>query len=103
MNEILKTKKTRSLLKESIEYFGKEKQILKTIEELSELIRALSRYLVEDYEVLLDYEQTINNRDEEMADCYIMLEQLEMIFQNKTSIKNHIQEKLELLEYKINQ
>lgn len=59
-------------LERAIEIYGKDMQLNIAIEELSELIKEICKNKRES-----------NNRDniiEEMADCYIMLEQLEIIF-----------------------
>ena len=53
-----------------------QKQILKAIEEMNELSRALCRYLSEDR----PRPATVVNVCEETADVTIMLEQLRMIF-----------------------
>lgn len=61
-------------------HYGFENQRLKTIEELSELIQALCKG---------DY----NNVREEVADCFIMLEQLK-IYLCESTIDKIIDEKL---------
>ena len=64
-------------LKKAIETYGEDMQLTVAIEELSELIKEICKY-----------KRGNNNRKniiEEMADCYIMLEQLAMIF----DIPNH--------------
>jgi NTP pyrophosphatase (non-canonical NTP hydrolase) len=64
-------------LKKAIETYGKDMQLNVAVEELSELIKEICKY-----------KRGNDNRKniiEEMADCYIMLEQLAMIF----DIPNH--------------
>jgi NTP pyrophosphatase (non-canonical NTP hydrolase) len=65
---------------DAIKFFGKDEQVQKAIEELAELIRALSR---KDKE----------NITEEMADVRIMLAQLEMIYNNKSGVNKVMKEK----------
>lgn len=68
-----------SISEQAVKHFGSRHQINKAIEELSELIRALSRYQNDDNKM---------NKlqvEEEMADCEFMLDQLRCIF-NGTNI-----------------
>ena len=65
----------KMILEKAIAHYGKGPQRDKAIEELSELIRALAR--CDDYE----------NLAEEMADVRIMLDQLELIFDNHSQVK----------------
>ena len=61
-----------NVLERAIKTYGVDMQLTVTIEELSELIKEICKY-----------ERGAHNRDniiEEMADCYIMLKQLEIIF-----------------------
>ncbi len=96
MNELLASNKTQELLKDTIKYYGIGNQCQKAIEELSELIRALSRvhYSSEP--------SVIENFNEEMADVYIMLEQLKLIFRNQEDVKKQLERKLERLTKRIN-
>ena len=57
----------RERLKKIIEHYGEEAQVKKAAEEFAELIRALMR-------------GDRDNIAEEMADCRIMLDQLEIIY-----------------------
>ena len=66
--------------KKVIDKFGVDKQIIVAIEELSELQKALCKYLREKGDILAI--------TEEMADVQIMLEQLEFIFSNTSTIQN---------------
>ena len=59
-------------LEKAIETYGKDMQLTVAVEELSELIKEICKY-----------KRGADNREaiiEEMADCYIMLKQLEIIF-----------------------
>lgn len=62
----------RDILKRAIETYGAEAQLNVAIEELSELIKEICKH-----------KRGAKNAGaiiEEMADCYIMLQQMEMIF-----------------------
>lgn len=62
----------KTVLKEAIETYGAEAQLNVAIEEFSELIKEVCKH-----------KRYADNREaitEEMADCYIMLEQMKMIF-----------------------
>ena len=75
------------ILKKAIEIYGKDMQLNVAIEELSELIKEICKN-----------KRGSNNRKniiEEMADCYIMLEQVAIIF----DISNH--DINEVVSYKI--
>ena len=63
----------RTILTAAIQEYGEGAQLLKAIEELSELIRALTRY-------------DRDNIAEEMADVRIMLDQLTLIFRNDREV-----------------
>ena len=65
----------KQILKAAIKHYGIWPQRDKAIEELSELIRALAR--CDDRE----------NIAEEMADVRIMLDQLEIIFDNREGVR----------------
>ena len=66
------------VLNKAIDHFGTPEQIDKTIEELSELQKAL---LKERYARMTDnHNEAISNVCEELADAIIMLNQLEIIF-----------------------
>ncbi len=59
-------------LERAIEAYGKDMQLTVAVEELSELIKEICKN-----------KRGADNREaiiEEMADCYIMMEQIEMIF-----------------------
>lgn len=60
------------LLEQAIDHFGPENQIIKALEELGELSAALARFLNDDG-MMLDIV-------EELADCQIMLGQMNYIF-----------------------
>lgn len=64
-----------TIFEQAIETYGKDMQLNVAVEELSELIKEICKS-----------KRGNDNREniiEEMADCYIMLEQLEIIFDLK--------------------
>lgn len=73
------------IYKQLIKTFGPKHQILIAVEELSELQKELIKYL-----------RNKDNQDhisEEMADVYIMLYQLRLIFKNDKKIDQYIKKK----------
>ena len=65
-------KNSRVVLRQAIETYGAESQLDIAIEEFSELIKEICKHKrhVDNTEAII----------EEMADCYIMLEQMKTIF-----------------------
>ena len=82
------------ILEKAIETYGKDMQLNVAIEELSELIKEICKS-----------KRGADNRDniiEEMADCEIMFEQLQIIFDiSGEEIGDTIIEKLDRLERRI--
>lgn len=81
-----------AILESAIEYFGSEAQIVKAIEELGELTVELARYSNGQ-----DNTEAIR---EELADAFVMLNQMEMIFGDVSEIEIA---KLERLHRMINE
>lgn len=81
-------------LEKAIEVYGKDMQLNVAIEELSELIKEICKY-----------KRGSDNRKaiiEEMADCYIMLEQLSIIFDIPNHAINEVaSNKIERLEKRL--
>ena len=77
------------ILKAAISECGEKHQIIIAIEELSELIKELTKYLRNG-----DNEEHLT---EEMADVYIMLEQLLIMFNNQEKVTEYEQLKLSRL------
>lgn len=77
---------------QAVKYFGCKHQITKTIEELAELQIALSRYL--------NLEPDDENIAEEIADVFIMLNQLCIVF-GQEKVKTAFTAKMERLEKRI--
>ena len=80
------TQEQREILHDIINKYPDELQIIIAIEECSELIKALTKHL-----------RGYDSADciaEEMADVYIMLEELKIIFDNHKEVCNKINEKI---------
>lgn len=81
-------------LERAIEAYGEDMQLTVAIEELSELIKEICKNKRGN--------DNIDSITEEMADCYIMLEQIKIIFGIKNSkIYTVMEEKLERLENRL--
>ena len=81
------------ILHSAVQEFGEVPQLVMTMEESAELTQALSKYL-----------RGGNNQDniaEEMADVYIMLRQLEIIFNNESLVEDYIDKKIKRLSNRI--
>ena len=78
-----------AILRGAISHYGCGNQIHKAIEEMSELIRALSR---------MDSQENIA---EEMADVRIMLAQLEIMFGNRAEVRAWELRKLQRLSERV--
>lgn len=77
-----------NIYEEIIKKFGEEKQIIVAIEELSELQKALCKYLRNG--------ELTYNLLEEMADVKIIIEELKIIFDiDDSQIESEINKKLE--------
>ena len=68
------------IIRETVNIYG-DKQYMTAVEEMAELMQAISKYLRITYSGCSDAEQkeAINNITEEMADVYVMLEQLQLM------------------------
>jgi len=74
--------------------WGIDAQVTKAVEELSELIKELSKFLLDD--------GNMGHITEEMADVEIMIEQLELIFENKRAVKVVKKAKIQRLSDRLN-
>lgn len=83
-----------TIFEQAIETYGKDMQLNVAVEELSELIKEICKS-----------KRGRDNREniiEEMADCYIMLEQLEIIFDVKPAeLCRVLDAKIERLENRL--
>ena len=83
-----------TILEKAIEAYGKDMQLTVAVEELSELIKEICKNK--------RGADNIDNITEEVADCYIMLEQIEIIFELKScDIHAEIDKKLARLERRL--
>lgn len=81
-------------LEKFIAFYGKDSRIDIAIEEMSELTKALCKE--RRYRANLNaYNAVYENMTDEMADVYIMLEQLMMVFGNENEVLNHVSQKIE--------
>jgi NTP pyrophosphatase (non-canonical NTP hydrolase) len=64
--------------KKAIEVYTRENQVIKTLEEIGELARALSKHLL--CQSIFPPPELKKNIKEEIADVQIMLDQMQMIF-----------------------
>ena len=85
--EYIRAEEQYALCKEAVKHYGKQNQVDMAIEEMSELIKALLKEhrASKEFEPS-DYERKLDDISEEMADVYIMLDQLMVIFQNSEDI-----------------
>ena len=86
----------RETLYKVIDRCGKDHQVDIAIEEMSELIKALLK------DRRYHTESTRRDVTEEMADVYIMMEQLTIMYQNMCSVEQVEKEKLMRLERRMN-
>lgn len=82
-----------TIIQRAVDCYGPDNQIIKAIEEMSELQHALARNLIGDH--------NLEEVAEEMADVQIMLEQLLEIYDNKDLIRYFTIEKLKRLRDRI--
>lgn len=84
------------IFEKAIENYGKDHQILKAVEEMSELTKALMKYFDCKDKKMMPI--VLDSIDEEMADVEIMLEQLHLIFNNDEQVAARREEKIKRLE-----
>jgi NTP pyrophosphatase (non-canonical NTP hydrolase) len=82
----------QQIYKQILSQFGNTMQAIVAIEEMSELQKALCKYL--RGEQYFD-EQYFANVREEIADVQIMLEQLKIVFDSDDTVEQIIDEKLQ--------
>ncbi len=78
---------------DAVKTYGKESQLIVAIEELSELIKELTKHL--------RGENNVDHISEEMADVLIMLEQLGIIFNNPDDVFSWRDKKLKRLRERL--
>lgn len=83
---IATTYRQDKIIRETINIYG-DKQYMTAVEEMAELMQAISKYLRITYSGCDDVSQiqkeAINNITVEMADVYVMLEQLQLMLNIK--------------------
>lgn len=93
----------------AIDSYGRVNQVIKTVEELSELSQALCKSLIrlnytKEKISLEDDSKSVDNVDnifEEMADVEIMLEQCKIMFQCDKEVNEWKHKKIERLERRL--
>lgn len=94
----MSSKSNKEIMQNAINTYGLENQMIKTIEELSELSQNLSKALIrlnsKSNTTLSADLKSVNNIFEEMADVEIMLEQCEMMFKCETEVQNWKEKKI---------
>lgn len=78
------------IYKKIIDAYGTEKQLIQAIEELSELLQALCKWVNGKGEI---YEMQ-DNVAEEIADVSIMIDQLKIIFNNEDEVCKWVAKKV---------
>lgn len=94
-NEQTPEQRETALYEAAVVKFGERSQILMAIEEMSELAKALLKYVRHEDFNQGDYDSIIESVSEERADVEIMLNQLNVIFEDNSEAKR---EKLKHLE-----
>lgn len=90
----------------ALKYYGAKAQSAKAIEELAELQQAIAKWLTSTYTELITEEkrkEICDNIIEEIADCYIMLYQMTLCFENRStkSVDKFIEQKIIRLHRRI--
>lgn len=94
---------SKEVLQKAINTYGVKNQMIKTVEELSELSQALCKSLVrlnytKEKISLEDDLKSVDNIFKEMADVEIMLEQYKIMFQCDKEVNRWKQKKIERFE-----
>jgi phage protein len=93
---------SKEIMQLAIDSYGRVNQVIKTVEELSELSQALCKILTSKFTD--DNSEIFENIFEEMADVEIMFEQCKMIFyKSEDKINDYKKKKIERLERRINE
>lgn len=83
---IATTFRQAKIIRETVNIYG-DKQYMTAVEEMAELMQAIGKYLRINYSGCDDVSQiqkeAVNNITEEMADVYVMLEQLQIMLNIK--------------------
>lgn len=98
---------SKETMYKAINTYGVENQMIKTVEELSELSQALCKSIVrlnytKEKTSLVDDLKSVDNIFEEIADVEIMLEQCKMIFyKSEDKINDYKNKKIKRLERRL--
>lgn len=90
---------SKEIMQLAIDSYGRVNQVIKTVEELSELSQALCKILTSKFTD--DNSEIFENIFEEMADVEIMLEQCKIMFQCDKEVNEWKQEKIKRLERRL--
>ena len=90
----LTTQSNDDIYSRAVNTFGETSRLILAIEEMSELIKELSKYT--------RGRENIGSICEEMADVEIMLEQLKIVFHNRAAVDYHRSQKLQRLSDRLN-
>ena len=88
-------KEFKEILQKAIDTYGKDAQQDMCIEEMSELTKAICKIKRNRYNITNKLKEDLY---EEIADVYIMLEQLEMIFDCEPEVRDLMAYKIRRLE-----
>lgn len=91
---------SKEIMQLAIDSYGRVNQVIKTVEELSELSQALCKILTSKFTD--DNSEIFENIFEEIADVEIMLEQCKMIFyKSEDKINDYKNKKIKRLERRL--
>ena len=80
----------KSIYEKAIDHYGEDKQLIVSVEELAELVQALTKN-IRGFD-------NLENISEEVADVEICLEYLYLIFNNESMVEEYRKAKLQRLE-----
>lgn len=90
---------SKEIMQLAIDSYGRVNQVIKTVEELSELSQALCKILTSKFTD--DNSEIFENIFEEIADVEIMLEQCKIMFQCDKEVNEWKHKKIERLERRL--
>ena len=94
----------RQILTGAITHYGPATQVIKAMEEAGELVQAIAKHfntVTDDASNNAEKGATIDHLTEEMADVRIMLDQLEIIFDNHEAVHMWELRKLRRLDQRV--
>lgn len=95
----------KEIMKMAINTYGLQNQMIKTVEELSELSQAICKAVVRlnqpNGATLTDDLKSVDNIFEEMADVEIMLAQCKMMFKCEDEVQDWKDKKLKRLQSRL--